>query len=301
MAGQDPTGEATVERLPPEEAFELVADETRLGTLRVLNAADGPVAFGELRRRVGVDDPGRFNYHLQRLVGRYVRDAGDGYELSRSGLRVVGAVLSGGYTGAVDADPVPVDAPCLQCGGALETRFHEDKVTVACRDCGVRFGYAALPPAAVEGRPLAAVPAVVDRWFKRTLVAADCGFCHRCEGALDRTVRRAGADGLPARLDDLDLEVVLHRECRRCGGEWFLLVGAALLVRPAVVAFHHEHGVDVWAEPHWGLDWLRVGIATVASADPLRVEVPVTLDDETLLLAVDADLEVVAERRTRAG
>jgi DNA-binding HxlR family transcriptional regulator len=54
------------------EAFEVLGNEIR--TAMVLELADaGPLSFSELRERVGVTDSGRFNYHLEKLVGRFVR------------------------------------------------------------------------------------------------------------------------------------------------------------------------------------------------------------------------------------
>jgi DNA-binding HxlR family transcriptional regulator len=54
------------------EAFEVLGNGIR--TAMVLELADaGPLSFSELRERVGVTDSGRFNYHLEKLVGRFVR------------------------------------------------------------------------------------------------------------------------------------------------------------------------------------------------------------------------------------
>jgi hypothetical protein len=62
------------------EAFDLLANEIRLDILRTLGeamAGDGktPISFSELQRRVGVEDNGRFNYHLDRLLGTFVEKA----------------------------------------------------------------------------------------------------------------------------------------------------------------------------------------------------------------------------------
>jgi DNA-binding transcriptional ArsR family regulator len=71
----------------PADAFALLADETRVAILRALaeswneagfGAAYG-LSFSELRERVGVRDSSRFNYHLQRLTGRFARKTDEGY------------------------------------------------------------------------------------------------------------------------------------------------------------------------------------------------------------------------------
>jgi DNA-binding transcriptional ArsR family regulator len=78
-------------------ALAALGNEHRIRILRALAAADEPLSFSELRQRVGIDDTGRFNYHLNELCGRFVRDGKAGYELGYTGERVVLA--------ATDLDP----------------------------------------------------------------------------------------------------------------------------------------------------------------------------------------------------
>jgi DNA-binding transcriptional ArsR family regulator len=73
------------------EAFGTLADETRLGVLRALVRTDGPLRFSELRARVDVHDSGRFAYHLDRLLGRFVEERADGYALTRTARERLGA------------------------------------------------------------------------------------------------------------------------------------------------------------------------------------------------------------------
>ncbi|WP_436930697.1 DUF7347 domain-containing protein [Halosimplex halobium] len=86
--------EAAEAPLPAPETLELATDETRRTILTTLWRAEGPLGFAVLRRRTGVDGSGRFNYHLQRLLGRCVRDAGEGYELTPRGERFVAALAA---------------------------------------------------------------------------------------------------------------------------------------------------------------------------------------------------------------
>jgi DNA-binding transcriptional ArsR family regulator len=100
----------------PAEAFDLLGDETRLAILRVLadrqrEAPEDPtLPFTELRRRADVDDSGLFNYHLEKLVGRFVRDTGAGYELGYAGRQVVRSptVERTEVDAGADADGCPV-------------------------------------------------------------------------------------------------------------------------------------------------------------------------------------------------
>lgn len=81
----------------PSDALTVLADETRIAILRALADAEGALAFSELRRRAGVDDAGRFNYHLSKLREYFVREVDGGYALRHAGSRVVAA--------AEDVDP----------------------------------------------------------------------------------------------------------------------------------------------------------------------------------------------------
>jgi len=74
--------------VPPEEAYALLADGTRVAIVRALGESDGPRSFTALRERVGIRDSGRFNYHLQRLVGTFVERTECGYVLTEDGERV---------------------------------------------------------------------------------------------------------------------------------------------------------------------------------------------------------------------
>lgn len=294
--------DVVVERLPADEAFDLVAHETRFRTLEVLADAAEPVAFSVLRERVSVDDPGQFNYHLRKLDGRFVTkqegdgDAADGYELTAAGRRVFGAVLSGGYTKAYDADPVPLDDDCVDCGGAVELRFHESKLSVTCRECGIDFMSMDVPPGVLEGRSREDAPGVVDRWLKRTNVALDHRLCYNCDGGIDRGVVVPGVDA-PEWLADDDRDAVVVSDCGGCGSTWQQSVPNAVATRPAIVGFLHGHGVDARATPLWSQRWLASATTTVVSEDPVRVEVTVEAGDEVLVATFDRDLELVAERR----
>ncbi|WP_433633396.1 DUF7347 domain-containing protein [Halomicrococcus sp. NG-SE-24] len=83
------------------EAFATLGNETRLAILLALWEAYDPFAkantipFTELRKRVGMRDGSQFNYHLQQLVGHFIRKTDDGYELNRGGLQFVQTVIAG--------------------------------------------------------------------------------------------------------------------------------------------------------------------------------------------------------------
>jgi DNA-binding transcriptional ArsR family regulator len=82
-----------IESLPPDRALSLLSNETRIEILRVLAVAEEEtVPFSTLRKRVGTDDSGQFNYHLNRLTGHYVQRTTDGYALCQAGIDALEAI-----------------------------------------------------------------------------------------------------------------------------------------------------------------------------------------------------------------
>lgn len=109
------TQESTDVREEGLEALEALGNEHRIAILQALAAADDPLPFSELRRRVGVDDTGRFNYHLTELQDRFVRQSDGGYELGYAGERLVlaGAGLDPETATAMESTE---GAECPVCG-----------------------------------------------------------------------------------------------------------------------------------------------------------------------------------------
>ncbi|WP_435153723.1 DUF7347 domain-containing protein [Haladaptatus sp. DFWS20] len=101
------------------DALGTLASEHRIAILRELATAEKPLAFSELRERVGIRDTGRFNYHLTKLRSRFVREIDEGYELGHAGERVVLA------TANLDAE-----------GAAALAETHDGERTDECAICG---------------------------------------------------------------------------------------------------------------------------------------------------------------------
>ncbi|WP_331233063.1 DUF7347 domain-containing protein [Natronorarus salvus] len=81
------------------ETFDLLADDTRLRVVEALYergctvTGETALSFSELRRLTDVRDTGRFNYHLGRLRGPFVRKTDRGYVLTETG-EAVGAMIA---------------------------------------------------------------------------------------------------------------------------------------------------------------------------------------------------------------
>jgi hypothetical protein len=284
------------DQLSADEAFSLVSDETRFAILRELVDTRGPTAFSDLREAVGVDDPGRFNYHLGELRGQFVAKRDDGYTILPPGERLVGAVLAGGYTSTLDADPAPVDGKCPDCGSDLEAVFRDHGVTIDCTECVASVTSPDVPPGLLADSAPADAPELVGRLNRIQFAANDAGICRNCYHETERTLYLTDDEDAPDWLADSDLLGMVFHDCPRCGGTFNAAVQAAVLSHPRVAAYHYEHGIDVRETPMWQYDWLGTGRGIVESDDPVRIALPIPLDDECRTFVFDADLDVVDVR-----
>ncbi len=287
-----------VARRTPEEAFALLGDDTRVAILLALADDDGPVAFSDLRDRVGVRDSGQFNYHLRKLADHFVRKTESGYELTLAGDRIVGALHAGTYTADVAFDPIEIEGICPNCGGSpLVADYEDEHVTVRCPGCESWHNSFTFPPGTVDQFDREELPAAFDRWLYSTFQRMDAGFCANCGGRMPGRLRRTGDDG------DRPESAFVEWRCEQCGDWARASPGLPLYYHPASVSFLYDHGIDVTTTPTWEVaarqDDQR---AEIVSGEPLRVEVSFTMDGETLVATVDENADVAAvERRDATG
>lgn len=284
---------AASDAIAPEDAFASLAGEKRIEILRALAEAHGePIGFNELRERVGAKDSSGFNYHLRKLVGRFVRKTEAGYELTTAGAEVYGAIISGTYTDTVDLAPIELSHPedvCPHCDGPLVATYEDEKMQVTCADCERTMARSSMPPAAVEGRPTEAIPEAYGQYLRASLERTKAGFCAVCSGRMTSRL----TIGEKAHLDvDEDTPVVIY-DCERCFDEVHATPGAVLLSHPAVVSFFHERGLDVRQVPLWRLPSLGPDATTVVEEDPLRVSVDIEYEGDVLTVTLDENVDVV--------
>ena len=290
------TGEEPSETTP-EEAFGLVADETRFRILQALwdatTGGDRAVSFSGLRERADVEDSGRFNYHLDQLTPRFVRRNGDGYELTYAGQQVVGAAVSGVYTEADShsVDPIPV-GDCPDCEGRLEASYETGVITVDCADCDTVVARPTAPPVLAASHDDERLPAVFSRRTLATIREMNAGFCHLCGGRVTRALDAAVAD------IEGNEPVAITYTCEACGRAVTAGVGAVLLTHPAVVAFLHDNGVDLGETPLWELLWAIDPPIRVVCEEPLELEVTVPADGEAFVATLDESLAVQSYSRS---
>jgi len=275
---------------PPEKAFAALGDGTRIEILRALTQADvDALSFSDLRERVGVEDSGQFNYHLGKLLDRFVRKTDDGYTTTYAGHQVVTAILAGTYTESGDFDPIEMDDPCPVCGGSLVTTYEDERVRIDCTECEEFRMAFSLPPGVAEDRSVESLPYVFDRWLRGYVDRIVQGFCSSCYGPTT------------AAIDRVDDEVEVTYRCDRCGERMHGDPITVVRTHPAAVSFYYDHDIDVREEPTWRLvDPETVhpkDIATVVQEDPLRVRVRLEREGDRLDLILDEDAAVVEVSR----
>ncbi|QSG06514.1 winged helix-turn-helix domain-containing protein [Halapricum desulfuricans] len=271
-----------------EDAFSLLADETRLAILRELYALDDPLTFSELRERVGMRDSGQFNYHLGKLKGQFVEQTEEGYELTTSGFRVLGAVFAGTYEERT-IDPVPIDDPCPLCGGRLTAVYDRDHFEIVCEDCETHVIAYPAPPGILRGRDREELPAVFSRYARHVLGQITDGFCPFCLGPTEVELDIPEVEGIGA-----------NHQCQHCGLEMTMSTGISLLQVPEVVAFAREHGLDVQETPLWAQDPIFGGDERLVDdeSDPAALEFVITIDDESLTIRLDDRLRAIETTRS---
>ncbi|WP_336034419.1 winged helix-turn-helix domain-containing protein [Halobacterium yunchengense] len=270
-------------------AFDVLSDPTRVAILRELadlsHSVDGStVEFSELRRAVGVDDAGRFNYHLGKLRDRFVVKRDGGYVPTAVGLKAIGSVEAGTYTEDVGELAGEVDHDCPACGDPLTATYEDQVVTVECPHDDVLV-QTSVPPATAADATIDDVVSFVVGDLQRDVEAMADGVCPICSG---RMVVDDFAD------DDGDhLRVAL--ECRNCWMAPEFPVGVLAVRHPAVVALYHDHGVDVRRQFLTDLEFVgsRSDAALVSESPPVA-ELTVEVGGDAVDLRVHDDLAVEA-------
>lgn len=302
-------------RLPPDDAFGALGNEIRVRILRELGAADGPLAFSALYDRLDVDDSAQFNYHLEKLLGHFVRKTAEGYALGRPGRRVVEAILSGAVTDSPELDRTSVDDCCADCGEPLEIQWREGSVEIFCTECGSRWeqswgrvgrpqevpsgylGRLPFPPAGLTDRSPSEILQAAYTWTNLELLAIASDLCPRC-GATVETKLHVCEDhergDEPCSVCETSYAVRQSATCTNC----IYSVGSAaswgLLPDPALLTFLFDHGLNPVApsSAHRLDRVLNEYDEEILSVDPLRAEFTFTVDGERLTLEVDDELTV---------
>lgn len=316
MARETDGRETTV--LSPDEAFSVLGNETRIQILQTLGEADGPLSFTELRDRVGIRQGGEFNYHLDKLVGHFVQKTEDGYTLRQPGRRVIMAVLSGAVTDDPELEPTAVEFPCRHCGTPVEVEYSRGKVRASCPDCGGAFDESRfppdrgseestaqgnllnlpLPPAGVQDRSATDAFRTAGTVAHLESLAVASDICPQCSASVEQAIASVcedhdAADGLCEQCHHRNA-VRIHVQCTNCLYEQVESAVMLLLDVPELLVFVGEHGLNVTAD---GIEWGWYYEEEILSTEPFEARFTFTIDNDSISLTVNDDLEVVQVTR----
>lgn len=267
-------------------AFALLGEPVRLrillalaGTRRADWDHDG-LAYTDLRRAVDVEDGGRFNYHLDRLDGVFVRKEGDRYRLTYAGSRIVNVVFAGFIGRHVVHERAPIEGQAAVGEATVEAGFDDGRFAIWWAGEDDPLVEMRLPPTVAVERSLdelVELSSTVARTYTELAVE---GMCPECWGELELTV--AGADE-PVRFS-----------CGRCWRKFSLPAWYCVVYHPAITAWLARHDNDV-------TDLLSLvelagrGCVTELDDDPTGVTVTFTVSGESLTGRLASDGSVTIE------
>lgn len=316
------TPEVDLDGIAPDEAFAVLGNEIRLAIVRVLWQAGAihayddvsdtaeTIPFSELRRRVDVDDNGRFNYHLSKLTPHFVRGTDDGYRLSGAGKQIARTVIAVSGGNQVDFS-TDLDRDCPLCDAPMAARYEDQWLRISCTECDGVFGdeapdgsvfFSSYPAAGLADRT--PDEALTTGFYRCMLDIAYMmrDVCRECAGSISATVSVCDAhkrrDGRPCDHCGTRFPVWVEQHCDTCGFAKRLPVEPFVMTLSPVVGFLDDQGIDVLA-PDFDevMDLLQNRFETTATADPFRVTVNVAGPASSLDVTLDADMNVVAVDR----
>ena len=314
----DSGSESEVGGVSPEEAFAILSDETRLNIIRTLwwagahheyddiDDSASTLSFSELRKRVDVNDNGRFNYHLSKLVPHFVRKTDSGYRLSGGGKRIARTVVTvaGGHGGGLSGE---VNTDCPFCGGAVTATYDDQWLRFACTECAGLFGDVA-PKGTLLNAPFPS-PGLANRTPDEALTTelyrcmSDLthmvqGVCPECASAVRGTLSVCEThDASRDRLCETCRTTFVawgELRCETCRFAKRLPVELCVMALAPVIGFLYAQGTNVLA-PSLGdlFDFVQTQVATSVTQNPRRVVTTVGTDPDTLTLTLDEHLSVV--------
>lgn len=270
-----------------QAGFKTLSHPARVGILEALcerlktEPSAPAIGFSELRREVGMRDSGNFNYHLDKLRGRFVRKTDRGYRITAAGLKLTGAVIAGTYSANAALGPTPLSDPCPACGERLTASYDSGLLTVSCPD-DHEFRHP-LPQGAVAERDLDEVVRLLTLTVHQEMQLASEGVCPVCNAVLSWSVEPTFEAQFPH----------FGTQCDRCGALFDLPVAFSVLSEPAGVRFYDDHGTDARRQPPWSpVFYDHVGVT-----ERLPVEVTIKREAESLIATVSEGLSVVDIRR----
>lgn len=307
--------EAIEEGAQLDDAFALLGNKTRMAILqelwdqreRVGEEADNAIPFTELRERVGMEDPGQFNYHVNQLVDDFVSRTDTGYVLQKNAVQVLRAAVVRSEIRDLELPTTEAEDPCPFCGSVVEVSYDNELLYVRCTECPDEHISELLAGGTLMNSPIFPPTGIADRagqdlWEARFDHVASAAFgilrdvCPVCAARPTASVDACidhDTNGICDRCGSNQVAIATVR-CETCTFAWRGPAWVSAMTHPDVIAFFHDHGVD--ADGGLTLDAYRELLTSsqgVRSTEPLRVEITVELAGDELAITLEEGLAVI--------
>lgn len=280
----------SIDREAAAALYRGLGDPTRVAILVELakhqRQSSDPLEFSDLRRRTGIEDSGRFNYHLNELVPRFVAKADAGYRLRYAGRQAYALIAAGTGTQESIEHSEAVDVSCLLCERSLTATYRHDLLRLSCSEHG-EIVFIPIPPTVVADRSMEELLTVADATARSEREFVRSGVCGECWGSVTTTFRPVD----PPSGSHPEAELIpVQYLCQECSHGIAVPFRYLLADHPAVVAFHQRHGVDI---PNRFILDLNTHLAVANSrhvaGDPDVAEVAFELAGDVLVIGGTAD------------
>jgi len=293
--------------------FAALGNEIRLRIIKALYdrteslAPDTGLSYTTLRTAVGVDDKGKFNYHLDLLRDRFIRKTDAGYRLTFAGVEVAKTIQIGVWAEPPDRDTVEVDsASPLVDGDPLYASYTDGLVRVHERD-GVPIFQIAVRPVGAETQTMSELVDVMATLLKEAITQAHSGICPYCQSKPGRSLVDTTEVGTKDRCNedepvtDATTSSWQHcfvATCPECGPLFRVPAGAGVVRHPAVVSWYWDRGVDLRDVKLWELELFGDdAVATASPSGSVALRLQIDRDNATLELDLANDATVVGVRQ----
>lgn len=277
------------------DAYAALTDETRVRILLELAAhyrdawTDGWLSFSELRDRVGVEDTGRFSYHLGELRDEYVRKVDGEYRPQVAALEIVAAIRAGTYEGTdATAEERRTDYECPHCDEALVLRYRNRLLYLGCDTHGAALAYPT-PPRALQGRTLPRVLDLTLRKHAGDVALLRDGVCPHCWGPAELSYPRGSVPDSYL-LDDVPYATAVCETCWLC---YPLPLAHSVLGHHAVEALYADHGLGPTAAQIGPRNLARTTAVDLRDGDSPGARLTVELDADAVAFDLDERCGVV--------
>lgn len=271
------------------DVFETVANDTRLSILLqmiIRQNESGPLAYSEIMDAVGIEDSGRFNYHLDRLRDYFVDVDGDNYLPTMGAHKLANLIYTGKLVDDTTVDTETVGASCQRCGSPLVAGYDYD-FSVQCQACDEERLRRVTGPLVARDRPLRTLAREADSRMRAHVRALLESSCLQCGG----TVSVAFTDARERFYRRQLLDTFVSVRCDRCyDGVVYLTVGQFLLGHPTVQRYCRDEGIALDERTSWRYTWTRSdGTTEVRSRDPWEIEKYAFADGCKLVAVLEDD------------